>query len=65
MLWTLTRRELLGHLLTLRLAVAFGVTVGLVALVTIIGSVDYSVRMAQHRADLRELDEALQDATTW
>jgi ABC-type transport system involved in multi-copper enzyme maturation permease subunit len=61
----LVRKELLGHLLTLRLAVAFGVTVGLVALVAFIGSLDHSTRMAEHRASLEERDAGLEAATVW
>ena len=65
MILTLVRKELLGHLLTMRLAVAFGVTVGLVALVTYIGSVDYSARMTEHRDRLQELNQEFGDATVW
>lgn len=41
MFWSLLRKELLANLLTLRLAVAFACTAGLVALTTFIGSQEY------------------------
>lgn len=65
MIGLLVRKELLGHLLTLRLAVAFGVTVALVALVTFIGGLDFSVRMEEYRSRRQEVDQGLGRATTW
>lgn len=65
MIGLLVRKELLGHLLTLRLAVAFGVTVALVSLVTFIGSLDFSERMEEYRTRRQEVDEGLGRATTW
>ena len=65
MILTLIRKELLAHLLTMRLAVAFGVTVSLVALVTYIGSVDFSARMVEHRGRVQEMNEEHAMATVY
>ena len=64
-MWILVRKELLSHLLTLRLAVAFACTVGLVTLVTVIGSLDFSARMAEYRDDAQEVEAKLEAATVW
>lgn len=65
MILTLIRKELLSHLLTMRLAVAFAATVGLVVLVTWIGSAEYSARMVVHRNGVQALNEELGRATIW
>ena len=63
MIWTLARKELLTNLLTLRLTVTLLFAVGLIALTAIIGSLDFSQRMAAYHASVRAVRDDLAKAT--
>ena len=52
--WTLLRKELLTHLLTMRLAIVLGCTVVLTALTVVIGSLDYEQNWEVYKS--READ---------
>ena len=59
------RKELLANLLTMRLTVALVCVVAVSALSVFIGSVDYSLRIDAHYADVSEYEAQLDAATTW
>jgi ABC-type transport system involved in multi-copper enzyme maturation permease subunit len=65
MLWILIRKELLHHLLTLRLGVAFIITIVLVVLTTFIGRVDYSLRLESYGDEVKSIREAMDQATVY
>lgn len=65
MIWTLARKELLTNLLTLRLGVTLLFAVGLIALTAIIGSLDFSQRMAAYHDSVRDVRDDLAKATIY
>ena len=65
MIWTLARKELLSNLLTLRLGITFLFAVGLIALTSIIGSMDFSQRAADYDDRVRDVRHDLEKATVF
>jgi ABC-type transport system involved in multi-copper enzyme maturation permease subunit len=65
MMWILLRKELLSHLLTLRLGAALLFTVLLAATTTFIGSLDYSRSKAAYERDRQQAAQALDRATVY
>jgi mannonate dehydratase len=58
-------KEILNHLLTLRLGVVVGLTVVLCSWTTVVGSLDFSERMQAYRDQKRETAENMQQATVY
>ena len=64
MVWTLTRKELLSHLLTARLGLAVVFSLLLTAVATWIGSLDYADNHDAYELGLKDASEELGSATT-
>ncbi|MBT4504113.1 MAG: ABC transporter permease [Gemmatimonadetes bacterium] len=65
MFWRFVRKELLTHLLTMRLAVALIFTVLLAAMTALTGSIDFSRNYAAYRQEVREVEEELEQVTVY
>lgn len=65
MLWTLTRKELLSSLLTMRLAVALVFTVLLAVLTSYIGTLEYSRNVEAYRQRAAEAEAGLDEAQVY
>ena len=64
-MWILIRKELLENLLTLRLAVALIVTIGLAVMATLIGSVDFSTNLDSYDKESSSLQKRNSEATVY
>ncbi len=58
-------KEILNHLLTLRLGVVVGLTVVLCSWTTVVGSLDFSERMQAYRDQKRETARNMQQPTVY
>lgn len=65
MIWALARKELLTNLLTMRLGITLLFAVGLVSLTAVIGSLDFSQRVADYDETVREVRGDLEQATIY
>ena len=65
MLWTLTRKELLGHLLTLRMALVLAFAVVLSVLTAVMGRMDYAQSMDIYRAESQQYEQQQEEVTVY
>ena len=65
MLASLTRKELLSNLLTMRLVVALVFTVSLSALTSLIGSLEYSRNFEAYRDEARRAQQGLEEVEVY